>query len=678
MAVKGLLTGLYDVGVYVGYPGASTYDSSLSQYVATVGTAPGYVDIFIDDTQAMSQWVTGAQAEAGELAASTDGGAVIPVVGVPLISTVSDGLTELQNFAAITSGADDSTWLGIVQAYEAQGYTTIDLRLGEEENVNEYPWSISTTAEAQAYISAFDHISALVHSVSGITVNVIWDPSTVTTSAVPTEATYPGNAYVDIIGVDAYDSVYPLSLYDWSTHTVDATLAQWEANPVNLEHYWNYPDGNVYYPTGTGQGFGLADAIAFAKANGKPLALTETGAGGASASPSADDALFPQYLATTLLSSGVQIAFANIWDSGNYTFSNGSKPNEAAAWASFVQEIDQDASPLPAAVISGYYQAILGRSADTAGLAGWVADVNSGMTYAQVEADFANSAEAQTDITNLYEAILGRAPDPAGLTAFTQYLATGGSLAGGRTVLADSVEAQTDITNLYQAILGRAPDPAGLMAFTQYLATGGSLAGGSVVLADSTEAQNDITNLYEAVLGRAPDPAGLTAFTQYLATAGSLAGGRIVLADCAEAQADVTTLLQKDTGMGPTAAAVAAGQTQLVDGLSLTDLNTQTLNLAANPASFLGLTGGTTSFTGSGAALFGFGPGSFGQNTIVGFNPAKDILELSPTQFPTLSAVQADLSQTINGALITLDSSDTILLSGVATSSLVNADYRFV
>ncbi len=282
-------------------------------------------------------------------------------------------------------------------------------------------------------------------------------------------------------------------------------------------------------------------------------------------------------------------------------------------------------------IIDGYYQTILGRSADTAGLASWVAAVNAGMSYAQVESDLANSAEAQNDISNLYLAELGRAPDPSGLAGFTQYLAAGGSLAVVCTAIADSAEAQNDISNLYLAELGRAPDPSGLAGCTQYLAAGGSLA---VV--------------------------------------------RTAIADSPEAQADVTTLLETDTGSAPTAAAIATGQTQLADGLSLTDLNTQTLNLAANPASFLGLTGGTATFTGSGAALFGFGPGSFAQNTIVGFNPATDILELSQTQFPTLTAVQADLSQTINGALITLDPSNTILLSGVATGSLVNADYRFV
>ena len=346
MSTETMVASRDNIGVYVGYPGTSTYNATLSQYAATVGAAPGYADTFIDDSQAVSQWVHGSQAEAAELRASTDGKIVIPVVSVPLISTVSDGLTEVQNFAAITSGADDSVWLGIVQAYEAQGYTTIDLRIGEEQNGNWYPWSISTTAQAQAYISAFDHISALVHNVAGITVNVIWNPSTVTTSAIPTDATYPGNAYVDMIGVDAYDFVAPLTLYDWSTHTVDATLAQWEANPVNLEHYWTYPDATASSPTGTGQGFGLADAIALAKSTGKPLALPEVGAGGASISAATDDALFPQYLATTLLSSGVQIAFANIWDSGTYTFSDGSKPNEAAAWANFVKEMNQgDAGP---------------------------------------------------------------------------------------------------------------------------------------------------------------------------------------------------------------------------------------------------------------------------------------------------------------------------------------------
>ncbi len=90
---------------------------------------------------------------------------------------------------------------------------------------------------------------------------------------------------------------------------------------------------------------------------------------------------------------------------------------------------------------------------------------------------------------------------------------------------------------------------------------------------------------------------------------------------------------------------MTAGQTQLADGLSLADLNTQTLNLTAMPTAFLGLAGGPTT---------------------------------SQSQFPTLAAVQADTSQTTGGSVIILDALDSIALSGIPATSLAHADFRFV
>ena len=346
------------LGVYVGNANANdptqqaTFQADLSQFESTVGATPTYIDTFINYSLPITSWVQDSNFSAVSLAAAGDTASLIPVVAVPMASQAAGSLDALDQFNAIASGADDSVWLGIVQGYEAQGFTSIDLRLGWEMNGGWEPWAITTQAEATAYIAAFDHISALVKSVPGINVNVVWNPADVGWSPIPTAQLYPGDQYVDIVAADIYSPVYPSSLYDWTTGQTDATLQQWFSNPANEEHYWSYPDASQWQPTGNGEGWGLADAMAFAAAHGKEFGIAEAGAGGnGTTTGPVDEATFPIYLAQMLLAPGApKLAFANIWDinvgDGNWDFSDGSRPNEAAAWAEFVKLMQQgDSGP---------------------------------------------------------------------------------------------------------------------------------------------------------------------------------------------------------------------------------------------------------------------------------------------------------------------------------------------
>ena len=179
-----------------------------------------------------------------------------------------------------------------------------------------------------------------------------------------------------------------------------------------------------------------------------------------------------------------------------------------------------------------------------------------------MQATIANSAEAQSDLTALYRTELGRTLNAGGLAYFTQVLASGGTLSGVQATIANSAEAQSDLTALYRTELGRPLMPEELAYFTQVLASGGTL-GVQATIANSAEAQSDLTALYRTELGRTPDAGGLAYFTQVLASGGTLSGVQATIANSTEAQ--------------------GAGQTQLASGLSLTDLNTQTLMLNVSP-----------------------------------------------------------------------------------------------
>jgi hypothetical protein len=115
-------------------------------------------------------------------------------------------------------------------------------------------------------------------------------------SSVPTTSFYPGDAYVDIVGMDVYGA------------------------PV-------YVDNSPNLTSSGPNDFELTTAMAFALAHNKPFALAETGAG-------STDATFPSNLATAISSAGVGVAFINMWDantsSGNLKWDQSA--SASAAW----------------------------------------------------------------------------------------------------------------------------------------------------------------------------------------------------------------------------------------------------------------------------------------------------------------------------------------------------------
>jgi hypothetical protein len=71
-----------------------------------------------------------------------------------------------------------------------------------------------------------------------------------------------------------------------------------------------------------------------------------------------------------------------------------------------------------------------------------------------------------------------------------------------------------------------------------------------------------------------------------------------------------------------------------------------------------------------GPTAFLFSEVSLGQDTIQGFDPSQDAIVLSHTQAANAATVLSDASSTGAGTLITLNPAQSILLQGVAPSSL--------
>jgi hypothetical protein len=281
----------------------------------------------------------------------------------------------------------------------------------------------------------------------------------------------------------------------------------------------------------------------------------------------------------------------------------------------------------------------------------------------------------QNDLNLAYQQVLGRNADSGGLAAYEDALAAGNTLANLRTMLAQSPEAQNDLNQLYLQVLGRDGDNGGLDTYTSLLAQGGSLAGVREILGHSGEAQNDIALIYQQVLGRAADNGGLATYEDTLDGGWSLAGVRSDIAHSAEAQADLVRLFDGTVNRDPNAAELAGAETRLTQGAALSDLgNDLAQSGSAGGFTALAATSGDASLSAAqGPTAFLFSDVAFGQDTISGFDPSQDAIVLGHAQAPGF-AVSADAA----GTLVTLNPSQSIQLNGVSPAALHPSNFQFV
>jgi streptogramin lyase len=133
-------------------------------------------------------------------------------------------------------------------------------------------------------------------------------------------------------------------------------------------------------------------------------------------------------------------------------------------------------------VVQGFYTKFLGRSADSAGLNGWLSFLAQGGTAEQVEANILGSQEyfvrkGGTNagfLTAVYQDVLNRPIDPAGATFWNRMLTNDAS---SRTtvalaILQSSESDQLEVQTIYLQFLHRPADAGGLATFVQALQSG--------------------------------------------------------------------------------------------------------------------------------------------------------------------------------------------------------------
>ncbi len=357
----------FALGVYIGGPNASdssaeaTVDANYASFTKAMGVAPTLIDVYTDYTQTIGSWQLNASWQAFSNSISPVAKTMTPVVAFPMVSQAGGSPSPDQQFKLFATGQYDWAIQGVVQAWIAQGFHNLIFRVGWEMDLNYSVNYAGDDAGTQAdWVAAFQHIYLVIHqtaAAAGATVQVVWNPSATNyTNAVATTSLYPGDDYVDIIGIDVYGAMYPyydqgngVLIHDWVTGGEDTSTQQFISKPGNRIHYWEYPaayNGGLDGSGGHSESFNTV--MEFAKLHHKPFAVPECGSGAYNDQNDVpDDGAFPWWLATTLKraqSHGLQMAFVSIWDTdneGDYQFSYkaNNQPDTRKNWATYLSPL---------------------------------------------------------------------------------------------------------------------------------------------------------------------------------------------------------------------------------------------------------------------------------------------------------------------------------------------------
>jgi hypothetical protein len=236
---------LWRGGLQQGAYASTPTPSGMAAFAQQTGTAPTVATAYLNGS---SGWATmdGSGGTLNYLTSAYRGTGYTLALGVPIIPTSGGG--AVGTLAQGATGAFNLYYITLAQTLVAGGEGNAYLRLGWEFDGSWMPWNATNASDEASYAAYFRQIVAAMRSVPGEQFRFVWNPDAgaFTQSGYSVTAAYPGNAYVDVIGLDAYDQ-------SWAT-------------PQTPANAWS----STTLPS-------LTAAQQFASANGKPLAFSEWG-----------------------------------------------------------------------------------------------------------------------------------------------------------------------------------------------------------------------------------------------------------------------------------------------------------------------------------------------------------------------------------------------------------------
>ena len=223
------------LGVYVGYqaPGA------VSAFGRALGQSPTFAMDFLDG----DSWSDLVNTAPSYMAAWKGSGYTM-VWGLPMLpdDSASDGYSLSQG----ASGAYNSYFLTLAQDMVAGGQGSSIIRPGWEFNGGWFPWAAN--GQAAAFVGYWQQIVDTMRSVPGQDFTFEWNPTAGDQGVGNLANYYPGNAYVDSIGLDLYDQAFghaTRALRRSGTRTSPSRTAStgWHRSPPRRESRSRCPSG---------------------------------------------------------------------------------------------------------------------------------------------------------------------------------------------------------------------------------------------------------------------------------------------------------------------------------------------------------------------------------------------------------------------------------------------------
>ncbi|HLI42908.1 MAG TPA: glycosyl hydrolase [Acidimicrobiales bacterium] len=217
------------------------------------------------------------------------------------------------SLAVGATGAYDSWYRLLAERLVAGGQGSSLIRLGWEFNGGWFPWAAN--GQAAAFVQYWRDIVDTMRSVPGGHFRFEWNPTRGDMGVGPLSEYYPGNQYVNVIGLDVYD-------IEWGHYP--GAVAEWQ-------HMLTQP-------------YGLDWLASFGAAHGKPISFPEWGlgwgTGGNGPAGGGDNAYFVEHMAEFIRTHDVANAVA--WDWGSRPMISSYYP---AAEQSFFDAFSPHATP---------------------------------------------------------------------------------------------------------------------------------------------------------------------------------------------------------------------------------------------------------------------------------------------------------------------------------------------
>ena len=265
----------------------------------SIGRQPGYAMAFLDGSSFQKM------EDPSWFISQFQGSGYSMIWGVPILPSRGG-----YSLATGATGAYNQYFVTLAKGLVTGGQGSSIIRLGWEFNGSWFPWA--ATGQAAIFIAYWQQIVTAMRSVSGANFKFEWNPTSGDQGAGNLANYYPGNSFVDLIGLDVYD-------ISWGS----------------------YPGIAAEFATIQTEPYGLNWLASFAAQQGKPITLPEWGLGwghsnnGApvsdpgSETSGGDDPTFINDMAGWIASHNVYEA--TLWDYTTSLVSPTSNPHSLAA-----------------------------------------------------------------------------------------------------------------------------------------------------------------------------------------------------------------------------------------------------------------------------------------------------------------------------------------------------------